>query len=132
MRGRRIDADIRKCVFALIRFLIYNIAVLMALFILLCRFFKKTSQSIVKVKFFAYNIYSQSESGGIGRREGLKIPWPQGRGGSIPPSRTTQRFPSKNIPPIFPKSNIVVQTGFLGVKSRFYAVLKAVKGLTVL
>jgi len=25
-----------------------------------------------------------------------------------------------------------VQTGFLGVKSRFYAVLKAVKGLTVL
>ena len=30
------------CVFVLMRFLLYNIAVLMALFILLCRFFKQT------------------------------------------------------------------------------------------
>ena len=34
-------------------------------------------------------LFPVCESGGTGRREGLKIPWPQGRAGSIPASRTT-------------------------------------------
>ena len=35
--------------------------------------------------------------GGTGRREGLKIPWPKGRAGSIPALRTTVKQGSDTL-----------------------------------
>src|SRR5699024_7238151 len=38
-------------------------------------------------------VYSVRASGGIGRRAGFRCQWPQGRGGSSPPSRTANEEP---------------------------------------